>query len=54
MMSAAFRQRIAVQPQIADDRHAIALVRGEPGAIALIERKQAVEPGVRILEIQPN
>ena len=52
--TAAYQQRIAVQPQIADDRHAIALVRSEPGAIALIERKRAAEPGVRILEIQPN
>jgi hypothetical protein len=52
--TAAFQHRIAVLPQIADDRQAIALVRSEPGAIALIERKQAAEPGVRILEIQPN
>jgi hypothetical protein len=51
--TAAFQQRIAVQPQTAGDRHAIALVRNEPGAIALIERKQAAaEPGVRMLEIR--
>ena len=49
--TAAFQQRIAVLPQTASDRRAIALVRNEPGAIALIERKQAAEPGVRILTI---
>lgn len=49
--TAAFQQRIAVLPLTADDRRAIALVRSRPGAIALIERKRAAEPGVRILEI---
>jgi len=49
--TAAFQQRIAVQPQTAGDRRAIAVVRSEPGAIALIERRQAAEPGVRTLEI---
>jgi hypothetical protein len=49
--TAAFQQRIAVLPETADDRRAIALVRGVPGAIALIERKQTVESGVRMLEI---
>jgi hypothetical protein len=49
--TAAFQQRIAVQPQAASDRLAIALVRSEPGAIALIERKQTLDPGVRIVEI---
>jgi hypothetical protein len=49
--TAVFQQRIALVPEKADDRRAIALVRGAPGAIALIERKQTVESGVRMLEI---
>jgi hypothetical protein len=49
--AAAFQHRIALLPGTADDRRAIALVRGAPGAIALIERKQTVESGVRMIEI---
>jgi hypothetical protein len=50
-LTAAFQQRIAVQPRAASDRLATALVRSEPGAIALIERVSTAAPGVRMLEI---
>jgi len=50
--TAAFQQRIAVQPQTADDRRAVALVRSQAGAIALVDRDQAGDPGVRVLEIR--
>ncbi|MCP4904469.1 MAG: hypothetical protein GY910_05770 [bacterium] len=49
--NATFQQRIAILPQTLGDRGAIALVRNIPGAIALVERPQAAEPGVRIIEI---
>jgi hypothetical protein len=50
--TAMFQNRIALPPPSASDLAAIALVRSEAGAIALVEREGAIVPaGVKILSI---
>jgi hypothetical protein len=51
--TAAFQQRIAIQPRVASDRRAIAIVRSEPGAIALVSREWSIDhAGIEVLKIR--